>query len=171
MKALRKTRTREHIIADLSVNHLERLILLCGYSADRPRDDYGYDLVMSTYNKEGGIESGFVKFQLKATDGITILKDGKTISFTADKRDLSLWAEELFPVYLVVYDATKEEAYWLYIQLYLEDNEIDVTKIKDTLNVHLQISNKVTIDAIVKFRDSKNDIIRKLREVVEHEEN
>lgn len=171
MKASRKKRTREHIIADLSVNYLERLILLCGYSADSPEADYGYDLVMSTYNEEGGIESGFVLFQLKATDSINILKDGKTISFTADKRDLDLWAEELYPAYLVVYDAAKEEAYWLYIQVYLEENGIDINEIGDSLNVHLQITNTVSTDRIEKFRDSKNDIVRKLREVVEHGDN
>ncbi len=29
----RKRRTREHVIADLSVNHVERFILQCGWTA------------------------------------------------------------------------------------------------------------------------------------------
>jgi hypothetical protein len=40
----RKRRTREHIIADLSVNHVERLILRCGWVARRMNPDYGIDL-------------------------------------------------------------------------------------------------------------------------------
>lgn len=42
----RTRRTREHIIADLSMNHVERLIFRCGYSAERIEHDYGTDLVI-----------------------------------------------------------------------------------------------------------------------------
>ncbi len=31
----KKKRPREHIIADLSVNHVERYVFLCGYSVER----------------------------------------------------------------------------------------------------------------------------------------
>jgi hypothetical protein len=31
----KKRRTREHVIADLSANHVERHALLCGYSVER----------------------------------------------------------------------------------------------------------------------------------------
>jgi hypothetical protein len=41
----RKRRTREHVIADLSVNHVERQALLCGFSVERIRVDYGIDLI------------------------------------------------------------------------------------------------------------------------------
>jgi hypothetical protein len=43
--ARRKVRTREHIIADLAINHVERQVLLCGYSVERIEHDYGIDLV------------------------------------------------------------------------------------------------------------------------------
>ena len=29
-----KTRTREHVLSDLSINYVERQILLCGFSAN-----------------------------------------------------------------------------------------------------------------------------------------
>ncbi len=32
---VKKKRPREHIIADLSVNHVERWVFLCGYSVER----------------------------------------------------------------------------------------------------------------------------------------
>jgi len=47
---VRKRRTREHIIADLGVNHVERHILLCGHTAERVFYDYGYDLALTTFN-------------------------------------------------------------------------------------------------------------------------
>lgn len=68
--ARRKTRTRQHIIADLSVNHVERHILRCGWTAQRVSPDYGVDLVMATFNRRGEIENGDVRFQIKATDKV-----------------------------------------------------------------------------------------------------
>ena len=44
----RKRRTREHVIADLSVNHVERQVLLAGYVVDRVSNDYGIDLEVTT---------------------------------------------------------------------------------------------------------------------------
>src|SRR5580692_6981989 len=40
----RKRRTREHVIADQSVNYLERFIIDEGHIAQRLYNDYGYDL-------------------------------------------------------------------------------------------------------------------------------
>ena len=64
MSNRRKRRTREHIISDLSVNHVERLILRCGWVARRMNPDYGIDLYMETYNDQGEIENEGVWFQL-----------------------------------------------------------------------------------------------------------
>lgn len=72
----RKRRTREHIIADLSVNHVERQVLLCGYTVERHRHDYGLDLLMSTYDHNGEVENGEVRLQLKATDHLNRVQGG-----------------------------------------------------------------------------------------------
>ncbi len=45
----RKQRTREHVIADLSINHVERQILLAGHVVERWLHDYGLDLVATTF--------------------------------------------------------------------------------------------------------------------------
>ena len=44
---LRKRRTREHVIADQSVNYVERFIIDAGHTAQRMEKDYGYDLLLS----------------------------------------------------------------------------------------------------------------------------
>ncbi len=51
---LRKLRTREHVIADLGLNHLERYILLCGHTPQQIQHDYGYDAFMTTNNSIEG---------------------------------------------------------------------------------------------------------------------
>ena len=61
----RKRRTREHVIADLSINHVERFVLRAGCTAERTKHDYGIDLLMETFNVAGEPENGQVLFQLK----------------------------------------------------------------------------------------------------------
>ena len=56
---MRKRRTREHIIADLSVNYVERFTLRAGHVADRVFFDYGYDLTVRTFNANGEVERDF----------------------------------------------------------------------------------------------------------------
>lgn len=74
-------RTRAHRIADLSVHHLEGFVLRQGHTLEIYRNDYGYDVALYTYayddEGDGEIEPGEIKNQLKATDSLKILADGK----------------------------------------------------------------------------------------------
>src|SRR5438270_12735340 len=87
----RKRRTREHVIADLSVNHIERFVLRCGWTVQRTTHDYGVDLLMETYNSAGEPETGRVSFQLKATDKLQVRKLGQAVAVRLDWRDLAAW--------------------------------------------------------------------------------
>ena len=55
-----KRRTRQHVIADQSVNHAERFIIDEGHTAQRLEKDYGYDLALFTYDDQGYAEPGAV---------------------------------------------------------------------------------------------------------------
>jgi hypothetical protein len=52
------------------VNFLERVILEEGHTAQRITSDYGYDLVMMTFDEEGFSETGLIFSQLKASDSL-----------------------------------------------------------------------------------------------------
>jgi hypothetical protein len=112
----RKRRTREHVLADLSANYVEKQALLCGYTAERVRLDYGIDLVVQTFNRRGEVEGSRILFQLKATDRITTLVAANAVSCRIERPDLAHWLEEPFPVVLVLYDARRDVGYWLYVQ-------------------------------------------------------
>ena len=84
---MRKRRTREHVIADLSVNHVERQVMRCGWTAERMRHDYGVDLFVETYNSKGEVQNGRIVFQLKATDSLKRSADGTVIPIRLDWRD------------------------------------------------------------------------------------
>src|SRR5437762_1488124 len=62
----RKQRTRQHVIADQSVNHVKRFIIDEGHTAQELERDYGYDLLLFTYDEQGYVEPDFVRLQLKA---------------------------------------------------------------------------------------------------------
>lgn len=49
----RKQRTRQHVIADLSVHHVEGFILEEGHTTQRFSSDYSNDLVMRTLDVDG----------------------------------------------------------------------------------------------------------------------
>jgi Domain of unknown function (DUF4365) len=99
---VKKRRPRQHIIADLSVNYVERYVLLCGYSAERVEHDYGIDLVIFTYDANGEIENGQIYVQLKATDKLSRLADDSVIAFPLQRSDLQLWLREPMPWILIV---------------------------------------------------------------------
>lgn len=117
-EAERKRRTREHVIADLSVHHVEGLALRCGYTVQRVVPDYGYDLLLITYSVAGEVEGDHVRLQLKASDNLRQyeLAQEEVFSFPVSAKDYRRWREDVLPVFLILYDAPLGEAYWLDVQ-------------------------------------------------------
>ncbi len=115
----RKRRTREHVIADLSHNFVERFILEEGHVVQRMEMDYGFDLWMQPFDEDGHAEVGLAYWQLKASDSITLV--GGTAAFDLDVRDYNQWRRERQPVLLVLFDAPRRRAYWLHIQGHFSD--------------------------------------------------
>lgn len=83
-----KQRTRQHVIADQSVNYVERFIIDEGYTAQRLDSDYGYDLLLFTYDDRGYIEPGSMFSQLKAAESLKAI--GTNYVFDLDIRDYNL---------------------------------------------------------------------------------
>ena len=163
-----KIRTRQHIIADLSVNFVERLALRQGHAVQGIEKDYGYDLQISTFDS-GAFENGYIYLQLKATDELNVLQDGSAISFTLNRADINLWRRELAPVFLIVWDARQEIGYWLYMQAYLKQNQaFPLPPGQATLTVRIPTTNVLDEAAIEQFRQYKNRIQRELEKAVDH---
>jgi hypothetical protein len=166
----RKRRTREHIIADLSVNHVERQALLCGYSVERHTHDYGIDLVLFTYDGNGEIENGEVLLQLKATDHLKTVSSGQQVAFRLERADVLAWLREPMPVILAVYDAVAEVAYWLYVQAYFSQRGQPVLKRgSSTVTVHLPRTNMLDQAAIRRFALFRDRILAQTGQVQHHE--
>ena len=150
----RKRRTREHVLADLGVNFVERQALLCGYAVDRVFHDYGIDLLLLTYDEDGNTESGWIPLQVKATDKISLSRDGGEVTIRIDHADLRAWIAEPYPVILIVFDARIERAYWLYVQEHFADNRFGVRAEAGRTTVRIPVSQQLGPDAIRRFAPS-----------------
>ena len=150
----RKQRTRQHVIADLSVHHVERFILEEGHTAQRLGSDYGYDLIMWTFDEHGYAEPGAVYFQFKAMEMLDEI--GADYVYDVDIRDFNLWIREESPVILILFDATTRRAFWLPIQRYFE---VDISrhprKATKTTRVRVGKQNRVNRRAIENIRRLK----------------
>ena len=165
----RKTRTREHVIADLAINYVERQVLLCGFSVERVVHDYGIDLQMFTYNAKGEVEGGWVLMQVKATDHLRLLADRKTLAVSLDREDLKLWLREPDPLILVVYDGTADKAFWLYVQAYFEmKRPIDLFTAPGRVTVRIPTSNRLNRRAIQRFADYRDHVQAQIQGRIRH---
>lgn len=165
----KKRRTRQHVIAELSANYVERYVILCGFSVERVEHDYGIDLVLFTYDAKGEIENGQVFIQLKSTDSLRLLADQQTISFSIERSDLELWLKEPMPCMFVLYDAQADLAYWQYIQAYFETlPDFDLAQAGETVTIHLPEANLLDNDSIQRFAQYRDDVLRQLQGVIHH---
>src|SRR5438445_12341420 len=105
----RKQRTRQHVMADQSVNYVERFIIDEGHTAQRLEKDYGYDLLLFTYDDQGYVEPGVAFLQLKASE--TLTKSESHYEYDLDIRDYNLGMAEDTPVFLVLFDAMRRRRY------------------------------------------------------------
>lgn len=168
-KANKKIRTRDHVIADLSANHVEFHALKNHFSIERFEKDYGYDLNLYTYSTNGEIENGSVFIQLKATDNIKKIKNNQFVSFPLEKRDLNTWLFEPYPCVFVVYDAVKEEAFWLYVQSYYENlKDFDLDKVNEYHSVNIPITNIINQSSIKRFQEFKSDVLKQIEGTIKH---
>lgn len=149
-----KRRTRQHVIADQSVNHTERFIIDAGHTAQRVEKDYGYDLLLFTFDEEGYSEPDFLSLQLKAAESLRAV--GASWAFDVDVRDYNLWMWETMPVILILFDASRRRAFWVCVQTYFNEHPARRPK-KGARTVRVRVPRRQVVNrrAIAKLRDLK----------------
>lgn len=169
---MKRQRTRSHIIADLSVNHVERFVLHCGHTLERVVHDYGIDLILHTYDTNGEPENEAVYIQMKATDNLFVRRQQQQdIAVTIERAHLERWLEEIMPVILIVYDARQDCAYWLYTQAYFRQlPHFNLATAGETVSLHIKRSHVVNAEAIQQFAQFKQKVLDQIRGVIHHDE-
>lgn len=154
---MRKQRTRQHIIEDLGFNHIERQILYAGYTVFKcGHNDYGYDGLLTTFNENGEVEPLTMWFQLKSTDNILYTKDRMFVVYDISMRDLELWGNSLTTMLFMLYDAQKEEAFYLDLQEYFKKDGFHIEKKRKFVRIKIPVLQKWNSGAILKLRHIKN---------------
>ena len=167
--APRPRRTREHVIASQSRNYVEKFFIDKGHTVDRPAEDYGTDLVVTTFDEQGYEENGEIRIQLKASDGLKYSGDGTFISFTIDVKHYSSWTRASMPVFLVLYDARARKAFWLYVQEYFGPGPSRKPKRgAKSVTVRVPVANEFTEATVDYARQRKERILRQLEGRVKH---
>jgi hypothetical protein len=162
-------RTRSHYIESISQNYVEGLIVHQGHISEKPTIDYGYDLVMMTFDyksdqnySSGEIENGAVFIQIKATDNLkTLARNPDTISFEISLRHARFWHSEPMPVYFIIYSVADKEAYWIHVQSYFKSPCFTWPKNthQETVTIHLSRMNILNATAIEIFRKEKRRVL------------
>jgi hypothetical protein len=157
------------VLADLSANYVEEQALLCGYTAERVRLDYGIDLVVQTFNRRGEVESSRILFQLNATDRITALASANSVTCRIEGANLVHWLEEPLPVVLVLYDARRDAGYWVYVQHHFGNIAgFDLARGGNRVTVVIPRLNILDRKAIRRLMRVKNVAARHYRKVWTH---
>jgi hypothetical protein len=154
----RKRRTRDHVIADQSVNLVERYIIDEGHTAQRVEKDYGYHRFLFTFDEQGYAEPGVVSLQLKAAEKLQVAKADYV--FDLDIRDYNLWMLEEWPVMLILFDASQRRAYWLDVHGYFREAPARRPK-KGAKSIRVRVSRRQVVSrrATAKWRHLKRQAI------------
>jgi hypothetical protein len=164
----RKRRTREHIIADLGVNHVERQVLLCGFTIERVVHDYGIDGLLFTYDQNGEVENDWIPLQIKSTDHPRYIQQGRSLAIRVERADLRSWLTSILPVILIVYDAGEDRAFWVYLQADYGPKLFSIGRGAGTTTIRIPTSQVLEPGAIRQIVGYRNQVIAQIEGKVEH---
>jgi Domain of unknown function (DUF4365) len=159
------------VIADLGINHVERQVLLAGFTVEHTTHDYGIDLLMFTYDRQGEIEWGEIFLQVKASDHTRVVSAGKAAAVRIQHAHLGYWLKESTPVILVMYDVKRHVAYWVYVQAYFQKNPGLIWESSgDEMIVHIPKRQVLNPKAVRRFAEFRDRILQQRNQGVRHEE-
>ena len=144
-----KLRTRQQIIEDLAINHIERQILLSGNVLKRKGDiEYNYDGAIVTFDETGQINNLSLMIQLESTDVIQLSPKKAGFSIDLSKRDLERWLNTETPVLLILYDAQQDIAYFTDLQTYFNENRHLLKNVRKFVKIFLSSKSVFNQSAI-----------------------
>lgn len=162
-------RTVDHVIADLSANHVERFFLEAGHSPMGVPKDYGYDLTVTTHDRRGYVEAGPIYLQLKASRWLKRAKRKNAYAFSISRQHYNLWRDEPMPVFLVRYCRHRNCAYWLYVQPYFKNHPgLFKSPSQQSATIFIPVKNRLGGDTIRYMREKKQEAVRAASQAIDH---
>ena len=133
--------------------------------------DYGIDLELHTFDRMGQVQEGEVLLQLKATARLRLGPRATHVPFRLERSDVIRWLAEPFPVILIVYDARKVIAYWLYVQSYFRQLPgFNLFAAGETITIRIPAANVLSTAAVRQFGRFRARVAAQIREVTHAED-
>ncbi len=167
---LRPQRTKEHINESKSYNFIEKFFIDKGHVIARSGADYGYDMFVTTFDAQGYAESGDIRIQLKASDDFDYVKKGSFVSYNISMKHYNLWTGEIMPVFLILYGATQNRAFWVDIAEYFSDPKNQPGADTKSVNIRVPVANVFTEATVDRARSLKSAIIARRKGYIAHGE-
>jgi Domain of unknown function (DUF4365) len=103
-------------------------------------NDYGKDYLIDLAERAGPVRKCFF-VQLKGTEELTYVDDGKAIAFKMQRRHLMYYLQEVkLPLFLIVVNVKTKQGHWICMQQYL--SQILAWKETNTHTVRIPTSNR-----------------------------
>ncbi len=94
--------------------------------------------------------------QVKATDHPRRRQQVSALTLRVQRRDLLSWSTELYPVILVLYDATADQAFWMHVQGELQGGKLfEMARRGATIALQVPLEQRLDNEAIHAFRQLK----------------
>ncbi len=94
--------------------------------------------------------------QLKSTDQIKLSSNKLSYLFDVSRRDLELWNQSNIPVLLVLYDAQKEQAFYIYLKAYFQKDGFSLNKIRKFVRIYIPCSQIWNSSSVIQLRHITN---------------
>ncbi len=122
---------------------------------------------MSTFDEQGYLEPGLVYLQLKASEALAV--SGTDHVFDLAVQDYNLWMDEKMPVFLVLFDASRRRACWLYVQRYFAaDSSRQPKRGAKTVRARAPIRQVLNRRAVARMRALKQAVLDQLQGAIDH---
>src|SRR5207245_1132038 len=90
-----------------------------------------------------------------------------SFSWRVERRDLAVWLRQPMPVILVVYDARKDTAYWLYVQRYFQRlRGFNLFAAGESVTVCMPVAHLVNTNAMRKFARFRARVVKQMGEII-----
>jgi hypothetical protein len=105
-------RTDTHVIADIAVNDVQKIVAECGWASESVYNDYGEDLLVQTSHKQE-MDSFKMWIQVKGTRNLKRFRSKRWgYSLKLSKDHIAKWLRTIDPVIIVLWDVNTKSGLW-----------------------------------------------------------
>lgn len=108
--------------------------------------------------------------QVKSTDALSIVGDGQFVACRIERAHLRHWLIEALPVILIIYDAPRDRALWLYVQAaFAGAKSFRAARGSERLTLHMPVEQTLDPSAVGRFRGFLQSVLEQQKGIIHHD--